>query len=82
MNNLPRPFLGTATHEETMHPRDWTKEIIQKEIGGPYADYALDPDFCKWLKECLTEAIEGSLPDNYRPIRPAAGGRHSVNWIT
>lgn len=61
--------------EEITHPRVWSKEIIEKEISGSYADHASDPDFCKWLKESLIEAIEKSPPDGYKPISPGDGRR-------
>lgn len=62
--------IPPAAAEEIPHPRDWTEEVVRDEIGGPYAEHASDPDFCQWLKESLTEAIERSLPDGYRSILP------------
>lgn len=66
--------------EETLHPRDWSEEIIQEEISGPYAEHASDPGFSRWLKKSLTEAIERSLPDDRQPIplMLRCSQRHSV----
>lgn len=73
MANTVRP----AVVEEILHPRDWSEVTIREEIGGPYAEHASDPDFCLWLKEILTEAIEQSLPDGHghKPVPLRVGQR-------
>lgn len=68
--------------EETLHPRDWSEEIIQEGIGGPYAEHASDSGFCWWLRKSLTEAIEQSLTDDRRPIPPRRSQKHTVRTNT